>query len=361
MPVERPGFAAVALGQARERLRRVDLANALIGFADAIEAGFGKLFRLLRGQIGRWRAGRSGVDGPNLSRPNLGRLNFTGLGLPGLNLGITGGLLWRCLAALTGIGLTTALVTAISEAGSEPTLASLTLQPVQEIRPIRDVRQDPRSNPGTDDSWVRISRPVAMFGLEAPELERQPAVYEARRSQSGSRRQDGLAFGGFTEAKPHLELRLLVEHGVAPAPQPFVIALVREAAERGMSVQRSGTPTAIETRFGPVETADATLSDGESSRACIAFRKGPGEMPLGLSGWWCGGSRPADRQQLVCLIDRINLLSAGDDPALRTAFSRSELARQPGCAPPRLSASGRKASWLDADGQAPALKTVARR
>ena len=118
----------------------------------------------------------------------------------------------------------------------------------------------------------------------------------------------------------------------------------------------------LETPLRAVETADATLSDGETSRACIAFRRDGGDLPLGLSGWWCGSaSRPADRQQLACMIDRLDLLAPADDRALRAAFARTELTRQPGCVTPRLSATGRKASWLDADGHAPVLKTAARR
>ncbi len=138
--------------------------------------------------------------------------------------------------------------------------------------------------------------------------------------------------------------------------------MVRDAATHGMSIQRSGAVTPLQSRFGRVETADVTLSDGETSRACIAFRRDAGDLLLGMGGWWCGGlSRPADRQQLACLLDRLDLLSAADDRVLRAAFARTELARQPGCVPPRLSASGRKASWLDVDGQAPVLKTAAKR
>ena len=50
------------------------------------------------------------------------------------------------------------------------------------------------------------------------------------------------------------------------------------------------------------------------------------------------------------------LAHAGAEPELRAAFARSELRRQPGCATPRLSATGRKVSWLDADGTMPALR-----
>ncbi|PZO03315.1 MAG: hypothetical protein DCF30_03000 [Hyphomicrobiales bacterium] len=314
------------------RLSTVDFAAALIRLADGIETGFGYLWRGLAG---------------------LRHLRIL-LRVPGL--GLTGGLVWRSVAAATGIGLTAALVTALSS-GSEATIASLTLQPEQDARPVRDVRQEPRPSPGNRENWVTITKPIPIFGLESPELDRSSATLEARRSQDGSQREDVLSFASFAGERPHLLLRLSVEHGRGDLSQPFIIALVRETASRAMSVQRSGMPTAIATRFGPVETADATLSDGDVSRACIAFRMDAGALPLSLGGWWCGGTKPADRQQLVCLIDRIDLLNAGDDKALRTAFSRSELHRQPACAPPRLAATGRKASWLDADATAPALRT----
>lgn len=320
-----------ALGRARHRLGAVDPAGTLIGSADAVEAGFGKVARLVRRSLAR------------------------------RGLGLTAGLLWRSVAALVGVGLAATLVSAMSESG-EPRLASVTLAPSAEARAVRDVRREPHPALSDDGDWARIARPVAMFGLDSPELEKQPPVYEAQQSQNGARRRDDLSFGAFSEARPHLQLRLLVEHREQPLAQPFVVALAREAAERGMSVQRSGLAIPIATRFGTVETADATLNDGQAGRPCIAFRKSPGEMPLGLSGWWCGSeARPADRQQLICLIDRLDLLSAGEDRALRTAFARSELNRQPGCAAPRLAASGRKVSWLDADGRAPPLKTAVRR
>lgn len=320
------------------RLAKADVATALIRLADSIEAGFGFVWRGLCA---------------------LRHLRVL-MRLPGL--GLTSGLAWRSLAAATGIGLTAAIVTALSSQGlssqDEATIASLTLPPGPESRSVRDVRQEPRPSNGGRENWIGITRPIAMFGLESPELDRASATLEARRSQDGAQREDVLGFGGFAEPKAHLLLRLSVEHGRSDLTQPFIVALVREAAARAMSVQRSGTPTAIATRFGPVETADATLSDGDVSRACIGFRMEAGALPLSMSGWWCGGpGKPADRQQLICLIDRIDLLNAGDDRALRTAFARTELNRQPGCAPPRLSATGRKVSWLDADGTAPALRT----
>lgn len=317
------------------RLRRLQLdpTARLITSTDAIEAGAGKVSRGLRGVLAK-----GGV-------------------------GLTAGLVWRSVAALTGIGLAATLVTALSpglaESGTAaPSLASLTVQPAEDSRVVRDVRRDPLGGSALEGSWIVLANPVAMFGLDSPELDRQAPVYEARHVQAEARRRDDLSFGSFAGDRPYLQLRLQVEHGARPAALSFVISLVREAAERGMSIQRSGLASVIATRFGPVETSDVTLSDGEASRSCIVFRKSHDELPLGLSGWWCGGpDRPADRQQLICMIDRIDLLNAGDDRVLRGAFAKTELARQPACASPRLSASGRKTSWLDADGKAPGLRT----
>jgi hypothetical protein len=324
---------AAQLGKrARARLPQADIANALIRLADGIEAGFHLLRRGIRTIA------------------------------PCRNLGLTGAFAWRGAAAMTGIGLSAALVSGLSASGGETTLASLAaVEPAPGTRPLRETRREPNLLTDGTDGWVRVVRPIAMFGLQSPELDAEPTSYEARRSQDGSRREEVLAFGAFDEARPHLLLRLQLDHRTTDLSQPFMIALVRGAASRALAVQRSSASTAIATRFGPVETADAMLSDGKASRPCIAFRMSPGDLPLAMSGWWCGADRPADRQQLVCLIDRLDLLSAGDDPALRAAFARTELGRRPGCAPPRLSVSGRKASWLDADGRTPALKTAARR
>ncbi|WP_156640181.1 hypothetical protein [Bosea sp. PAMC 26642] len=323
-------------GRIRQRLGAFDGAAALIRLADHIETGLSAGLR--------WLARTCGRHG----------------------LGLTAGLAWRGLAALAGIGMAAALVTGLSADGDDTRRTSLPTetgaQGAQDLRRVRDVRQEPRAIAFGSEGWVRIAKPIAQFGLESPELDRQPPTYEARRSADGASREDTLTFGGFTESRPHLLMRLLTGGSDSELSQPFIIGLVRQAALRGMSVQRSGAPTTIETKFGPVETADATLNDGETSRACIGFRHGGAASELGLSGWWCGTvQRPADRQQLICLVERLDLLSAGDDRSLRATFARTELNRQSACLPPRLSNTGRKTSWLDADGRAPPLKTAARR
>ena len=327
LPKLRRGWlgAGILSRKVRARIAAVDLVPALITSADRIEAAF----RIT------CRAGR--------------RL------MPRGGFGLPGALAWRIAAALGGISLAAALVTSLSGNGAgQPRLASIA-SPVAAATTQGAVAGRKPHLAATEADWVAVTRPIAIFNLEAPELGRAAPTVEARRSRDGSRREDLLSFGGFAGLAPHLSLRLRTGDGAGPAS--FTIALVHAAALRSLAVERSSTPALIETRFGPLETADTVLGDGTESRACLAFRTVGTDAPFAMSGWWCAGAKPSDRKQLTCLIDRLDLANAGAEPELRAAFARSELQRQPGCAAPRLSAAGRKVSWLDADGTMPALRT----
>lgn len=308
------------------RVARIDLVPLLITAADRIEAGFRVACHALRRLLPRG-----------------------GFGLPGA-------LAWRIAAALGGISLTAALVTGLSVNGEgQPQLASLT-SPVAAATTQNAVIGRKPLHAATEADWIAITRPIPIFNLEAPELGREAPAIEARRSQDGNRREDLLSFGTFAGSAPHLSLRLKTGESIAANPSSFTVALVHTAALRSLAVERGSTPALIETRFGALETADILLGDGVASRACLAFRTVGSDVRFAMSGWWCAGAKPSDRKQLTCLIDRLDLANAGAEPELRAAFARSELQRQPGCAIPRLSATGRKVSWLDANGTMPALR-----
>lgn len=318
--------AGARFRKAWTRIAAVDLVPLLITSADRIEAAF----RII------CRAGR--------------RL------MPRGGFGLPGALAWRIAAALGGISLTAALVTSLSgNGGGQPQLASLA-SPVAAATTQSAAAGRKPFIAATEADWVAITRPIAIFNLEAPELGRTAPTIEARRSQDGSRREDLLSFGDFAGTGSHLSLRLRTGDGIAAISPSFTVALVHTAALRSLAVERGSAPALIETRFGALETADIVLGDGTESRACLAFRTVGPDAPFAMSGWWCAGAKPSDRKQLTCLIDRLDLANAGAEPELRAAFARSELERQPGCATPRLSATGRKVSWLDANGTMPALR-----
>jgi hypothetical protein len=224
-------------------------------------------------------------------------------------------------------------------------------------------RFDPQST-GSLGEWTRIQRPIAIFALGTQDFAGQAQRYESwRHSRAG--RDDRLIYGalavspekaqaGTRHAEPHLHLSFLRDGGAA---RSLFLDLVAQGAENGVSVERLQQPGVIATKLGPVEAADATLSQGGAVRACLGFRHVSEEPGLRIAGWWCAADgRPADRRQLACLIDRVGLLSAGEDKALRALFTQAEKNRDPACNPSRIAQAGRKANWLDADASAPMLR-----
>lgn len=307
---------------AGQRVARIDLVPALITAADHSERSGRALWLWLR------------------------------LVVPQRGFGLPGALFWRGLAALTGLGMTAALVTGLSAKDEDqPQLASLTAASTSGTAAQPAAR---RGNLGAAD-WSPIPRPIAIFDLASPEFGRTAPSYEARRTADG-RREDVLAFAAFADSTPHLTLRLRTGPLEQSGERSFTVDLVREAALHALSVTRSSAPVAIQTRFGTLETADVVLDDGGTSRSCLAFRSAGDMTAFAMNGWWCAATKPSDRRQLACLIDRLDLANAAGNEELRATFAKSELARDPACAKPHLAASGRKASWLDVDGSMPALR-----
>jgi hypothetical protein len=209
--------------------------------------------------------------------------------------------------------------------------------------------------------WTRIQRPIAIFALGAQDFAGQTQRYESWRHSQGGR-DDRLVYGSFlpvertetSRPEPHLHLSLQREAGRA---RSLFLDLVSQGGEAGVSVEKIQQASLITTKFGPVEAADAVFSQGGVRRACLGFRHVSEQPGLRIAGWWCAADgRPADRRQLACLIDRIGLLSAGEDKGLRAAFTQAEKNRDPACNPSRIAQAGRKTSWLDADTAAPALR-----
>lgn len=204
--------------------------------------------------------------------------------------------------------------------------------------------------------WATLPRQNPSFQLGMQEFDGQPVRFTARRDLNSPLREDMMQAGGFENGGRAMLMvsfqRQLPEHAAA-----FFIDLSRVVTDAGLSPVRTSQPTPLATKFGVVETADLMLSNGAENRACLAFRHVAEAASLRIQGWLCGTEkRPADRQQLTCLLDRAALVSAGDDRDLRALFTRAELNRQPGCHVPKHQAAGRRANWLDPDQSAPKLR-----
>jgi hypothetical protein len=181
--------------------------------------------------------------------------------------------------------------------------------------------------------WIDVARPLPMYGFDAPDFQKLKLDYAVKRMSDDSVRVDSLNFGAFDDMRPFL--RLAVRRGRAEGPDTLYLAATRRAGESGLSLMRLGKTMILPTRFGPGEFAEAEFSrNGAGARAgCQAFHLTGDNQALGVSGIACGPDGASfDKRRLACLVDRIDLLGAGEDGALKTFFAEAELRRDPNCA-----------------------------
>jgi hypothetical protein len=288
-------------------------------------------------------SGSEPVSAPLQLRRALGRLLQRALLLLFIAAGHIG---WRTSAALLGVlgaGWIASLVPAMMDTAARASAPG----PAATLHTGAIAHQP---TPTGFPDWTPVPRPIATFGLGMPDLDGQPVRHGARRDRQSTAREDVMQAGEFTTPGAHL-LLAVQRDPVAPASSHY-LALTRQAAEAGLAVERSAQPRALASKFGPIEASDVMLGQGDHVRHCLAFRHVAEDRAFGFQGWLCGqGGKAADRQRLTCLLDRLNLLAAGEARELRGHFSKAELNRQPSCTPPKLQQAGRRTSWLE-DGQA---------
>ncbi|WP_334371884.1 hypothetical protein [Bradyrhizobium sp. AZCC 1719] len=83
----------------------------------------------------------------------------------------------------------------------------------------------------------------------------------------------------------------------------------------------------IDSKFGAV-TLFRRIGGSEATHACLRFFKHVDEPKFRLSGWSClGEDVPARRAEIGCMLNRLILLTAGNDTKLAELFARAELRR----------------------------------
>ena len=88
----------------------------------------------------------------------------------------------------------------------------------------------------------------------------------------------------------------------------------------------------IDTKFGPVALFRPT-GTAEAARACLGYLKRSEEPALQISGFSCqGDTLPARRAAIACTLNRLTLLTSGNEPKLAELFAHAELKRR-SCAP----------------------------
>ncbi len=212
----------------------------------------------------------------------------------------------------------------------------------------------PHAEPASE--WLDVVKPFQLYQVASPEFATAFGIYEAQHNLEGGGRRDVLSLGALDQNEPYLRVAFY-RLGREEAPKPsFFVEMARRASGAGLSVDRASAPHLLPTRFGAFETADVTVSGAAGARTCVGFRLLEENPRFRISGFACGETaRPVDRSAIACLIDRFDLVAAGEDHGLRDFFARAEQERRPECFASKMA---QNANWLAPQSSAPALRAT---
>jgi hypothetical protein len=184
-----------------------------------------------------------------------------------------------------------------------------------------DLAGEPSAPPG----WSVADRSYPAFALgprDGTNKFEKSDAYVILRHPGGGRR-DILRWSGPGE-KPAAELEIYrpgSEYGPAAAARAELAARMLSP---GSEFEAAGV---IESKFGKVPLL-RPAGAGEGAGACLGFLKRIDNPPLQLSGWSCqGDGLPARRAAVDCMLNRLMLLTSGNEPKLAEVFAHAELNR----------------------------------
>jgi hypothetical protein len=195
-------------------------------------------------------------------------------------------------------------------------------------------------DPSTKSAWSAAARAYPAFAISQFDLPGKTEAYETLRHPDGGRK-DVLRWTAQGE-KPIAELEIYRPgRELSRAGPPIAEIAGRMDPDGVRELQAAGV---IDSKFGAVTLLGLSDRNGDA-RPCLGFMKGFDRAILRISGWSCqGDTLPARRAAIGCILDRLILLSAGNDPKLAELFAHAEL-RRGNCAPPSA-APVTSADWV---------------
>jgi hypothetical protein len=201
---------------------------------------------------------------------------------------------------------------------------------------VRPVGAAMDARPANEPGWTAASRLQPVFTVTHLDLAGMAEPYLALGHPGGGRR-DILRWGTNASDRPSAEIELYRPGREIAQFGPAEMTLADGIGANGaMRTEAGGT---IASKFGPVRLI--RLTGTATDDACTGFVRDFAAPRLRMSGWVCQPpSAPAQRAAIACLLDRIVLLSAGNDARLAELFAHAELKRT-GCI-----ATGARADWM---------------
>ena len=195
-------------------------------------------------------------------------------------------------------------------------------------------------DPAAKSAWSIAVRSYPAFAVSQFDSSGKTEAYEILRHPEGGRK-DVLRWAAQGE-KPIAELEIYRPGGELSQSGPPIAEIAARMDPDGMrELQAAGI---IDSKFGAVTLLGLSDRDGDA-RSCLGFMKGFDRPNLRISGWSCqGDTLPARRAAIGCILDRLILLTAGNDPKLAELFAHAELKR--GSCVPASAAPVTSADWV---------------
>ncbi len=209
------------------------------------------------------------------------------------------------------------------------TLALLGILTIHGWDQLQDVLADETSSkPG----WTTADRSHPAFAVSQQDLHDKSVVYTILRHPAGGRKDIMRWTGPAGEVVAEFEI-----YRPGSEFDPTTAGAGLDARMGGSAeLETSGV---LDSKFGAV--ALLRQAGRPEASSCLAFFKRSDDPALQFSGFSCErDSLPARRAAVGCMLDRLILLTSGNEPKLAEMFAQAELKRG-GCAP-----AGLMADWM---------------
>jgi len=177
--------------------------------------------------------------------------------------------------------------------------------------------------PSARTDWAVATRSYPAFAVSQPDSSGKTESYEILRHPQGGRK-DVFRWAAPGE-KPVAELEIYRPGGELSDSAPAIAELAdRMEPSKGRELEAAGI---IDSKFGAV-TLLHLAGGAAAAPSCLGFFKRFDQANLRISGWSCQGEGlPARRSAIGCMLDRLVLLTSGNEPKLAELFARAELRR----------------------------------
>jgi hypothetical protein len=178
---------------------------------------------------------------------------------------------------------------------------------------------EPAAKPG----WSLATRSHPAFAVSQFDSYGITEAYQIFRHPAGGRK-DVLRWAARGE-KPIAELEIYRPSKESSGSGTGIAEIAARMAPEGWhELEAAGV---IESKFGPV-TLLRLAGEANDAAACVGFIKHLDEPDVRISGWSCQGDDiPARRAAVGCMLNRLILLTSGNEPKLAELFARAELRR----------------------------------